>query len=188
MGASVRVRLTFAVACLLAVAACTGEPGGERSDQQPSASASPSVYAPSASQVVAELARRGAPLRTPHDYTAATDPNKLLGKPNGYLSKTAFSDSRVPAEYVRAERKEALIRGGSVEVFVSADRARARAEDVKRISRSLPKLAEHDLLAGPVLLRLSRLLTLEQIAVYQSALAEAVGQPVVMVSPKPIGS
>jgi hypothetical protein len=58
--------------------------------------------------------------------TAADDPNHLLGRPHGYTSKTAFADSRVPADEV-------------------------------------------EYLAGPVLVRVSRLLTPDQAKEYEAA-------------------
>jgi hypothetical protein len=41
-------------------------------------------------------------------YTAANDPNELLGRPNGYQSKIAFSDSRVPACDVEATDSDSI--------------------------------------------------------------------------------
>jgi hypothetical protein len=65
-----------------ALIACTSLPGTTTSP-------------PSAQTVVTQLAQH-IPTTTPGvTYTADTDSNHLLGRPNGYLSKATFTDSRV---------------------------------------------------------------------------------------------
>jgi hypothetical protein len=96
--------MALVVAGALAVAGCGG-----------------SIASPSqpltAQQVTTALAKH-IPAVTPGVvYTADTDPNHLLGRPGGYVSKTAFIDSRVSQSDVEGMRSDAVERGGSVEVF-----------------------------------------------------------------------
>jgi len=106
-------------------------------------------------------------LRTITTYTAASDPNHLLGRPGGYSSKTAFADPRVRAADVTGEDRDAIARGGSVEVFPTAAGAKARAAMGAKISESMPALAEYDFVHGRVLIRVSNLLTPTQAAAYK---------------------
>jgi hypothetical protein len=107
-------------------------------------------------------------------YTAANDPNKLLGRPNGYLSKVAFSDSRVSPSDVEGTGSDAVERGGSVEVFADADGAKKRSDYIQAIAKGLPAASEYDYLSGGVLVRVSRVLTPDQAKDYETAL-KAIG-------------
>jgi len=94
---STRALLAAAVAALAVfVGACgsTTEPattGGTTQQEQ-----APGEFDElTAEQVVAEIARQ-VPEATPSVvFTAATDPNDLLGRPNGYVSKASFTDTRI---------------------------------------------------------------------------------------------
>lgn len=107
-------------------------------------------------------------------YTAANDPNKLLGRPNGYLSKIAFFDSRVSPSDVEGADSDAVERGGSVEVYADADGAKKRSDYIQAIAKGLPAAGEYDYLSGGVLVRVSRMLTPDQAKDYDTAL-KAVG-------------
>jgi hypothetical protein len=121
---------------------------------------------PDAQAIVGKLVQL-VPTATPGTvFTAATDPNHLLGRPNGYLSKAAFSDTR--AASAAAE--------GSVEVFPDEAGATARQHYITSIAKSgVAFAAEYDYLRGPVLLRVPQALTPEQAAEYEQALGKAVG-------------
>ncbi|MDT7664569.1 MAG: hypothetical protein QOD04_4125 [Pseudonocardiales bacterium] len=105
-------------------------------------------------------------------YTADTDPNKLLGRPGGYVSKTAFADSRVESG-VLGGAPDAMNRGGSVEVFADEDAATTRRNYLQEIGKRAPIFSEYDYQSGPVLLRISHLLTPQQGAEYEAALPGA---------------
>ncbi len=138
--------------------------GGSGDAPQPA----PTVTAPQdATAVTNRLAAAVPGLKTVVIYTAATDPNHLLGRPGGYSSKTAFTDPRVKASDVEGERKDAIDRGGSVEVFPDTAGAQARAKMGAAISKSMPSLAEYDYVHGTVLVRVSHLLTPDQAAAYK---------------------
>jgi len=130
------------------------------------ASATPPLTAEQVTRQLTEQVRTGT-LTTV--YTAETDPNKLLGRPGGYMSKTAFSDSRIkPALF--GTTQDSVNGGGSVELFADEDAATARRNYVQELGKRLPILTEYDYQSGPVLLRVSRNLTPEQAAEYESAL------------------
>jgi hypothetical protein len=124
-------------------------------------------------------------------YTADTDPNKLLGRPGGYLSKTAFSDSRVRPSLLGAS-VDSLGRGGSVEVFGDEEAATTRHNYLQEIGKRAPVFTEYDYQNGPVLLRVSHQLSPSQAADYESALkaltkADTVPTaPAVEAAPKPV--
>lgn len=107
--------------------------------------------------------------------TASTDPNHLLGRPGGYVSKTLFADRRVRGESLA----DGTVAGGSVEVYPAAAGALSRGKYLARVSAAIPVLGtEYDYVAGPVLLRLSGRLTPVQAKGYERALARITGQAV----------
>ena len=89
-----------------------------------------------AQQAVAALGESIPELKLVQVYTAANDPNHLLGRPGGYTSKAAFSDSRVSPADVEGLDKDAIERGGSVEVFKTQEEARSLGRNISRRSPS----------------------------------------------------
>lgn len=124
-----------------------------------------------AAGVTQELAKAGLPAKLSVTFDESSDPNKLLGRPGGYTSKTAFTDNRVKAP---GAKKGDLTRGGSVEVFASSEEAEKRAEYIKALATSMPMLAEYTYLRGPVVLRVSKELTPKDAAAYEAALGKIV--------------
>ncbi|EOD63155.1 hypothetical protein [Amycolatopsis vancoresmycina] len=123
--------------------------------------------AASADQVVAKLAGKIPTVKLVKTYTAEDDPNHLLGRPNGYTSKAAFADSRIPVDQLDGTAPDSTDRGGSVEVFADEAGAKARMDLVQAATKGLDP--EYDYVAGPVLVRVSHLLTPDQAKEYESA-------------------
>ncbi|HMA35114.1 MAG TPA: hypothetical protein VKY74_11635 [Chloroflexia bacterium] len=125
-----------------------------------------------AAAIVAALKGAGLPVGRSVLYTLETDPNQLLGRPNGYLSKDTFHDTRLP---LGAASPVSVASGGSVEVFADPAGAQGRADYFTNLAKQTAVLSEYDYVQGPVLLRLARALKPAQRAEYQSALAQIVG-------------
>jgi len=125
-----------------------------------------------AEQVIAEIVAR-VPEATPSVvFTPATDPNDLLGRPNGYTSKASFNDTRIDPETLGGLDEGDVDFGGSVEVFASEDAARKRMDYIQAVLGSdSPFGAEYDYVRGGVLLRVTGTLTPDQAAAYEAALS-----------------
>jgi hypothetical protein len=123
-----------------------------------------------ADDVTKTLGDKIATLKLIKTYTAEDDPNHLLGRPNGYSSKTAFGDSRVKADDAEYLKEDAVERGGSVEVFTTEEAAKARMDFIQLVAKGLPAVGEYDYVKGDVLVRVSRFLTPDQAKEYQAAL------------------
>ncbi|MGW0594793.1 hypothetical protein [Streptosporangium sp. NPDC002607] len=149
--------LTAATALLFTLTAC----GGPTTDLD-------------AAGVVKALTQQGVPVTLTVTYTADTDPNKLLGRPNGYTSKASFTDQRIDAAKVGGGKEGDVGLGGSVEVFEDAGQAEQRADYIRGIGEKLPVLGEYDYVAGPVLLRVSKELTPQQAEEFEAALGKIV--------------
>jgi hypothetical protein len=113
------VTIVRAVVVLLTALAFTGcsaaapTPAG-----QPAVVEAPVVAVPTDAKAVVEALTQYTPaLSLGVVYTSSDDPNRLLGRPNQYVWKVAFADSRVPAANVEGTRSDAIERGGSVEMF-----------------------------------------------------------------------
>ena len=121
----------------------------------------PAPAPPNASAITARLQAAGLPMPKGVDiYTAATDPNNLLGRPGEYTSKTEWVDSRYALD------PDAEV---SVEVFPDAKLAAKRAAYVQSFMGGILG-TEYDYQAGPVLLRVSGKLTPVQAAQYGAAI------------------
>lgn len=146
--------IAFVAAILLAATACSGGSSG----------------ALTADQVTQKLAEKIKSVSLTKTFTAEDDPNKLLGRPGSYTSKTSFADSRVPKDGLPADNTHTE-HGGGVEVFADEAGATARRDQIQTIAKSMGGLiAEYDYVKGGVLVRVSGKLTPDQAKEYETAL------------------
>lgn len=168
-----------AVAAVVAftISGCTsGNPApaaSGTSSPAPKVDSKPSAL--NAEQVSDRLAQAIPSFKTFRVYTEADDPNKLMGRPGGYTSKTAFYDSRISKEALLGAKDDAITRGGSVEVFETEKAVSARYEYVKAIAESSSLFTEYDYVSGTALLRVSKELTPSQAREYEAALKQITG-------------
>ncbi|MGW4897355.1 hypothetical protein ACWEQL_34630 [Kitasatospora sp. NPDC004240] len=139
--------------------------------------ARPPAPAVDAAAVTKKLTAAGLPVKLTVVYDATSDPNGKLGKPRQYISKTAFDDTRVSGlDKATADatkgRRDSLVYGGTVEVFATAEDAQGWAEYIDKSQQAMGTLMipDHILRKGPVVVRLSHLLTAEQARAYEALL------------------
>jgi hypothetical protein len=97
-------------------------------------------------------------------YTADTDVNKLLGRPNQYISKVNFADNRI---YQIDENDPD---GGSIETFSNPKDLETRKSYIESVEKTIcPTTVEYMFVNGNYLLRLSNELTPEQAKEYETA-------------------
>jgi hypothetical protein len=157
----------------LGLAACSSSGTADSSSKTSTKpSATPSTTAPVvAGDVFAAISAKVPEAKLTGTVTAQNDPNHLLGRPNQYTSKVIFSDARIAAADVSGLEKGDALRGGAVEVFARNADAKARADYIQEVTRSLPALAEYDFVHGTVVVRVSHYLTPKQAAEYDLAAA-----------------
>jgi hypothetical protein len=136
----------------------------------------PAATKVTADGLLAQLKAAGLPIGETVVYTAETDLNNLLGRPNGYEGKVNFHDNRL-----QSNPNFDTEGGGSLELFADADGAKARKSYIDNIGKSLPALVEYSFVNGRALLRLSKQLTPDQAKLY----AGAFGALSVMAGPVP---
>jgi hypothetical protein len=96
-------------------------------------------------------------------YTQETDVNKLLGKPNQYISKVNFADTRIS----QVSKDDPA--GGSIETFSTTDDLNTRKGYLEGIFKTIPLLNEYLYVNGKYLLRLSKELSEDQANKYKEA-------------------
>jgi hypothetical protein len=156
---------SLAALCLLV--ACGSVPIASHVGNPPSASptATPAPAPPTPDKLITKLKAAGLPIGQVQDYTAATDPNHLLGRPSQYIAKVNFEDTRLqPANFDVSD-------GGSIEGFATVANLDTRAKYMATLAQS-PMFAEYDYssASGLFLLRLSSTLTPTQAQQYVAAL------------------
>lgn len=82
---------------------------------------------PSSEQLLNELQEKNENLDGIIAYTESTDPNGNLGRPNQYISKADFSDSRV-------EQFGDSLSGGTIETFSSKEDCQARYDYLEKFT------------------------------------------------------
>lgn len=169
-----RTITTLATALLLGATACSSNNDARSTNTSTTTSTTSSPSTPAASStaphdaehIIAALATAIPDAKPATVYTAATDPNNLLGRPGGYTSKADFTDQRA-----QPDLDDAVQKGGSVEVYDDPADAKERAE---YIATTLKKVkifgTEYHYLKGGILLRVSGELTPDEAAEYQTAL------------------
>jgi hypothetical protein len=159
-----RLALVVIPLALAALTACSG------SSTTSGSTGGTAATVKTADQVTADITGKIPSAKLFKTYTAADDPNHQLGRPGGYTSKTAFSDSRVPADEAEFTEPDAVERGGSIEVFADEAGAKTRMDYIQEIVKKLPAATEYEYLNGPVLVRVSKLLTPDQAKEYDAAI------------------
>lgn len=101
------------------------------------------------------------PVGTAIVYTEETDPNKFLGRPNQYIFKANFADTRIE------QLDETNPKGGSIEIFTNKKDMEARKKYLEKTFESMPALTEYLLVNKTYLLRLNKELTTEQVEQYR---------------------
>ena len=159
----------------LALAGCSNSKGSAPLPAPSTvASTQPVAHRPaSAAALAARLKAAGLPVRHLIAYTAASDPNHLLGRQGGYTSKVAWADPRA-ARQDAGDTRGSIGLGGGIEAFPTAAGARARYEYLRGFQ---PPFGDgYDYLSGTALLRLSQYLTPAQARAYRAAFTTAVSQ------------
>lgn len=104
------------------------------------------------------------------EYTEEDDPNDLLGRPGGYISKVAFRDSRVSEDDALGAEKGDVQLGGGVEVYADPADAQKRKTYLESILKGGGIFGtEYWALSGGALLRVSGHLTPTQWKAYEAA-------------------
>jgi hypothetical protein len=153
----IRCGLTLLAVLALAISGCSSGTGA--------------ADAGDAQAIVDKIVQQVPTARKTVVVTAANDPNKLLGRPNAYTSKTQFIDSRID-QGSGVDLIGGVPAGGSVEVFADESKAKARRDYLRDAARAESAAAEYDYVSGPILLRVSHNLEPGQAAEYQTALAK----------------
>lgn len=154
-----RTILALAIVATIAsgVAGCGDDSGPGSAGPAPAAAITiqPTTAAAStrtAEKVLADLTAAGLPLTNGVVQDENTDPNNLLGRPNGYVSRASFDvDGGDPTA---APYK--VDRGGVIEVFADGAAAQARSKYIQDTLKSLGPMmgTEYHYLSGPVLVRI----------------------------------
>lgn len=119
------------------------------------------LYSMNAYQIITEFKNAGHPVENIINYSAETDDNHLLGRPNQYTSKVNFADSRL-SQYSSSDPN-----GGTIEVFNNYSDALRRKQYLDIVYSSFPRLRMYIYQYSNVLVRLSFDLTPDQTGVYQ---------------------
>lgn len=114
-----------------------------------------------AKDIITIMQDSGIPITNIIVYDESTDPNKLLGRPDGYTSKINFADRRI------AQSDPDNPKGGTIEVFSNHKDASERKDYVESVAKGI--LAQYHYLYENVYMRLDRDLTPEQAEEYETA-------------------
>lgn len=119
-----------------------------------------------AEEIIQVIKDKGLPVGTVVSYTAETDTNNLLGKPNQYTSKVNFEDTRIK------DNKPDDPLGGTIEVFNNKQDASARKKYIEDVTKDRPVLQQYMYLCDNILLRIENRLTIDQAKEYADVLGE----------------
>lgn len=152
--------MKYLLIALLFLTACTANqtaPSVPPSTPEPSP---PAAVAVTLKQVVDALTAANLPMLKPTVFDETTDPNKLLGRPNGYIEKMNFQHPSI----TRPERD------CTVEVFRDAESAKRRFEYIDSIGKASTMFASYQYLHRNVLVRISYDLLPSEADAYKLAL------------------
>lgn len=166
---------TAAAVLLLAAGGCSSSSTPAASTQAtttaaPAAERAAAATPLTADAIIAKFKTAKLPVTSTYAFTAANDPNHLLGRPNGYTAKLSWTDSRIPATDTTGAQQGDVSLGGSLEQFGTTAAATARETYIQGILKANPMLGtEYDYVVGDVLVRVSQYLTPAEAQAYQAA-------------------
>jgi len=163
-----KLLLTVLVGLLIfALAGCGGDITDDATTDE---AAKIDVTTMTAGDIMMQFQDAGFPLGEIVVYTEDTDTNSLLGRPDQYTSKASFSDSRIEQPEASIEGEDAVMIGGTVEVFENADDATARKEYIESVTSGMSVLVQYMYQYENVLIRIDGDLTPTQAAQYEAGL------------------
>lgn len=171
-------RLFLTAAVMGALAGCAGSsstgalPASPPPTPTVTPSPSPSFHKPlTALAIVRQLVAMNPKYdRISITYTAKNDPNHLLGRPGGYVSKTTLVDLRIPADDRTGHDNLGSVGAGvSVEYYATVSGAVTRAKYVAGFNGTILG-SEYDYTDDGVVLRVSSDLTPSQATKYKREL------------------
>ncbi len=164
-------KLTLALPLALCLAC--GAPEEERSDSTSASTAGTTVAEavqppPATAHSVAESIKAKIPeVAELIEITEDSDPNKLIGRPNGYVAASVLVDSRLP----RCADLGADC-GAMIEQWPDQAAAQSRADYIQSMLKSMPMLGqEWNTVKGGMLLRVAGDLKPSEARTYETAFA-----------------
>ena len=119
-----------------------------------------------ASEIADKFKASNLPISNVLIYDENNDPNKLMGRPNQYISKVNFEDTNVE----QLDSDDPI--GGSVEVFKNTTDLNTRKSYIESIEKDSPMFTEYMVVNGNYLLRLNKALTPDQVEAYKKVFME----------------
>lgn len=159
-----RLYLVAAAGALSIVAACSPQAGKNGSGN---AEESKAPVPSTAIEVAEALKRAKLPVIKIEQLSEVSDDNHLLGRPGQYTSKLFFYDARHPKS---AEDDEGE---NTIEVFSNAVDAKRRHDYIDNIVGGVGMLTQYQILRGPVLVRLDKVVLPSEAKAYENALDAA---------------
>jgi hypothetical protein len=165
------------LATALALAACAALVGcsgvattAKRGSEVATATPTPAPKPPTTEQIQAAFKTAGLPIDGYTVFTVENDDNHLLGRPNQYVAKMSWHDSRLRAPLHPGDLT--VEDGGSIEIFAAAADRAPREKYVHATTSAVSAFAEYEYDVGEfAFLRLTHFLTPDQAAAYKAALA-----------------
>lgn len=117
-----------------------------------------------AEQVVMKMQEAGLPIDHVIVYDVQTDVNKLMGRPNQYISKINFADTRLEQHDIDNNPN-----GGTIETFNNTSDLNRRKDHNEKVMKQYPVFTEYLFVNGNYILRLSKDLTKDQADEYKKA-------------------
>jgi len=150
------------VLCL--VSGCSSEP---TQNTQADAAEAKTPVPTNANEVATALKRAKLPLVNIKELSEVTDDNHLLGRPGQYTSKLFFYDAR------HLKGGEGDDGENTIEVFANPVDAKRRHDYIAAITEGVGMLTQYQILRGPVLVRLDKLVLPTEAKAYEAALDAA---------------
>ena len=115
--------------------------------------------------IVKKLKDAGLPITSEVIYTEDTDPNHKIGRPNGYVAKASWADSR----YEQPPKEAENMVGGTVEVFANEEDLQRRKAYVEEVTKNMPMVNQYIYAHGLALMRIPAEINPSQAREYEAA-------------------
>ena len=146
--------IAYVLSAVLLIAGCSSEKNQDEPIQEKTQEVEKIVDTKNPAEVIQAFKNNGLPIGEVLVHTAESDPNTLMGRPEGYIAFAHFEDTNV--EQMSPDADDLYPMGGSVEIWKTQEEAEARKSYLEEVTKmmNMSPLKQYRYVNKEMLLRL----------------------------------
>ncbi len=164
--------IAYVLSAVVLMTGCSSEKTQDEPIQETTKEVEEKISITNPEQVIQAFKDKGLPIGKVFIHNAENDPNKLLGRPDGYTASAKFEDTSVEQDQPIENDEIILPKGGIIEIWNTQEAAEARKDYIDEVTdlMNMPALKQYMYIHKGVLLRLEYDIVPDQAKKYEDVL------------------